>query len=347
MAQSPDDIRTALRERLGKRCVRTELVAMTPAAVAQALSIEMPAPVIRAVGGPAPAVSVRDLRAEKRALSAGSAKGKGTRRGRNGGEGTARGGASCPQVGSGAVERLKAAWDGHDDPARLAAGALPEQDAPAASGFRPVATAPAPALVTADISVCGPFTCPAVMAGADIALDALSTVPVTGPLCAVSLSRDAASVAGIATTLDALVEEAGASESLIAQASTAFAAAPGYDARSQHVNDNALAVAPYLECHPNVAAVAYPGLKTDPSHAVAASVLAHGFGPLVAFAPAGGEAAAAAVLNAWRSVAVAGDAVIKPSLRPLGGGSLLLSVGDGDTLALVMALEHVLAAAGE
>ena len=48
-------------------------------------------------------------------------------------------------------------------------------------------------------------------------------------------------------------------------------------------NDNAATIAHYLACHPNVAEVFYPGLKTDDSFAVAAQVLAHGFGNVVEY----------------------------------------------------------------
>ncbi|MCH3957226.1 MAG: PLP-dependent transferase [Olsenella sp.] len=57
------------------------------------------------------------------------------------------------------------------------------------------------------------------------------------------------------------------------------------------LSDAAQVVANYLACHPRVEAVRYPGLKTDPDFARAASELVGGFGPYVAFrligAPAG------------------------------------------------------------
>ena len=54
--------------------------------------------------------------------------------------------------------------------------------------------------------------------------------------------------------------------------------------RRRSANDAAQVVASYLRCHPAVAHVWYPGLRDDPSHAAAASILSNGFGPLVDFA---------------------------------------------------------------
>ena len=48
-------------------------------------------------------------------------------------------------------------------------------------------------------------------------------------------------------------------------------------------SDVAQAFAAYLSCHPAVAEVRYPGLKSDPSFAVAAQVLVGGFGPLISW----------------------------------------------------------------
>ena len=50
-------------------------------------------------------------------------------------------------------------------------------------------------------------------------------------------------------------------------------------------SDTALAFASYLACHPKVADVRYPGLKSDPSFAVASQVLVGGFGPLISWRP--------------------------------------------------------------
>lgn len=46
-------------------------------------------------------------------------------------------------------------------------------------------------------------------------------------------------------------------------------------------SDAAQVVASFVRCHPKVKDVRYPGLKTDPSFAVAARTLSCGFGPIV------------------------------------------------------------------
>ncbi len=48
-------------------------------------------------------------------------------------------------------------------------------------------------------------------------------------------------------------------------------------------NENALAVARWLERHPGVAWVRYPGLENDPSHTVAVRQFTNGFGGMVVF----------------------------------------------------------------
>lgn len=53
--------------------------------------------------------------------------------------------------------------------------------------------------------------------------------------------------------------------------------------RMQRHSENALAVAKYLEQHPAVAWVNYPGLESSPYHEVAKRILKGGFGGLVAF----------------------------------------------------------------
>jgi len=53
--------------------------------------------------------------------------------------------------------------------------------------------------------------------------------------------------------------------------------------RQRRHSENALAVARFLQQHPLVAWVLYPGLEDDPNHANAAKYLQHGFGGLVGF----------------------------------------------------------------
>jgi len=61
--------------------------------------------------------------------------------------------------------------------------------------------------------------------------------------------------------------------------------------RVQRHADNALAVARYLEAHPKVEWVAYPGLDSHPTKANADKYLRHGYGGVVVFGVRGGLAA--------------------------------------------------------
>jgi O-acetylhomoserine (thiol)-lyase len=61
--------------------------------------------------------------------------------------------------------------------------------------------------------------------------------------------------------------------------------------RVQRHSDNALATARYLENHPKVAWVAYPGLESHPTHHNAKKYLSNGFGGVVVFGVKGGLAA--------------------------------------------------------
>ena len=62
-------------------------------------------------------------------------------------------------------------------------------------------------------------------------------------------------------------------------------------------SDNALKVAEHLKKHSKVAWVRYPGLKDDPTHAVASKYLQRGFGGMVVFGVKGGYSAAVKVID--------------------------------------------------
>ena len=63
-------------------------------------------------------------------------------------------------------------------------------------------------------------------------------------------------------------------------------------------------LARWLERHPAVATVRYPGLETHPDHATAAALFS-GFGGMLGFVVRGGDPAARAVMESFRLVAVA------------------------------------------
>ncbi|MEI6592117.1 MAG: aminotransferase class I/II-fold pyridoxal phosphate-dependent enzyme [Holophagaceae bacterium] len=62
-------------------------------------------------------------------------------------------------------------------------------------------------------------------------------------------------------------------------------------------SENALKVAEYLQKHPQVAWVRYPGLPEDPSHANAKKYLKGGFGGMVVFGIKGGQEAAVKLID--------------------------------------------------
>ena len=67
--------------------------------------------------------------------------------------------------------------------------------------------------------------------------------------------------------------------------------------RQQRHSANALALARWLQKHPRVSWVVYPGLESDPGHANAAKYLKKGFGGLVGFGIKGGRAAGEKFIN--------------------------------------------------
>lgn len=72
--------------------------------------------------------------------------------------------------------------------------------------------------------------------------------------------------------------------------------------RAARQNETALAVARFLEAHPNVAAVHYPGLESHPQHALARAQMTGGFGGMLAFEVVDGFDAGRRVLEALRLV---------------------------------------------
>ena len=81
--------------------------------------------------------------------------------------------------------------------------------------------------------------------------------------------------------------------------------------RMERHSENALKVARYLEDHPKVSWVRYPGLPSDPSHSVAARYLKKGFGGMVVFGIQGGAETGAAFIESlqlFSHLANVGDA---------------------------------------
>jgi hypothetical protein len=123
-----------------------------------------------------------------------------------------------------------------------------------------------------DVSACGPFGCPAVRLGADVAVSLLDDMAVVG------VAR------GVA---DELVASLAAESCDDVEKTLSLARATlGEWHRS---SDAAQVVAAYLGCHPRVEKVAYPGLATSADHRLAASTLVSGFGPLVDYVDVVGD----------------------------------------------------------
>jgi O-acetylhomoserine (thiol)-lyase len=67
--------------------------------------------------------------------------------------------------------------------------------------------------------------------------------------------------------------------------------------QKQHA-ENALEVARFLQGHPSVSWVVYPGLPSNPNHAIATRYLKHGYGGLIGFGIKGGLEAGRKFINA-------------------------------------------------
>jgi O-acetylhomoserine/O-acetylserine sulfhydrylase len=89
--------------------------------------------------------------------------------------------------------------------------------------------------------------------------------------------------------------------------------------RVQRHVDNALELAKWLEQHPQVASVSYPGLESSPHHTLAKKYLKNGFGAVLSFEVKGGKENAGKVIDSLKLVshlANVGDAktlIIQPS----------------------------------
>lgn len=78
------------------------------------------------------------------------------------------------------------------------------------------------------------------------------------------------------------------------------------DLRVRRQSENALAIAEFLESHPAISRVIYPGLASHPQHALAAKQMS-GFGTLVSFDVKGGKDAAFKLLNGLKIVDISNN----------------------------------------
>jgi cystathionine gamma-lyase len=134
--------------------------------------------------------------------------------------------------------------------------------------------------------------------------------------------------------------------------------------RMQRHSENGLELAQWLEKHPKVALVRYPGLPSHPQHALARRQMSAGFGGMISIVVKGGLAAAKAMLERTELFALAESlggvesliehpaimthATIPPEDRKARGiddGMVRLSVGIEDVEDLRADLDRALAAA--
>jgi O-acetylhomoserine (thiol)-lyase len=114
--------------------------------------------------------------------------------------------------------------------------------------------------------------------------------------------------------------------------------------------ENAVRVALYLNTHPKVSWVRYPGLPEDPAHPVASKYLTRGFGAMVVFGIKGGMAAGRKFidsLNLFSHLANVGDAK-SLALHPASTSHSQLSEEDrlqggltDDLVRLSIGIEHI------
>lgn len=120
--------------------------------------------------------------------------------------------------------------------------------------------------------------------------------------------------------------------------------------RVQRHVDNALEIARWLQRHPKVVAVNYPGLPEDPYHQIASKYLKHGFGGVLTFKVKGGKEAADKLVESAKLIshlANVGDAktlIIHPSSTTHEQLSLeeqILAGVEPGLLRLSVGIEHV------
>lgn len=155
-----------------------------------------------------------------------------------------------------------------------------------------------------DVSFAG---CPAVRLGAHVSIE-----PIGEGTALVGVSRD---VGQVLTAAVAAFEKLPVPSEDVCE--VLLASVPKREALWHVTSDAAQVVAAYLSCHPRVAELHYPGLKTDSSFEVAARTLMGGFGGYVDYRVFGADS--------WQRYMATTD----------------------DSRAQVLALEDALARAGE
>ena len=135
--------------------------------------------------------------------------------------------------------------------------------------------------------------------------------------------------------------------------SNAFLLIQGIETLSYRVQrhvDNALEIATWLEKHPQVETVNYPGLASSPYHAMAKKYLRNGFGGVLSFEVKGGKEAASKFIDSLKLIshlANVGDTktlIIQPSAtthQQLSDAAQLAAGVTPNMLRLSVGIEHV------
>ncbi|EMS35066.1 O-acetylhomoserine sulfhydrylase [Mariniradius saccharolyticus AK6] len=120
--------------------------------------------------------------------------------------------------------------------------------------------------------------------------------------------------------------------------------------RVQRTVDNALAIAQWLESHPKVQKVNYPGLASSPYHSLAKKYLRNGFGGVLSFEIKGSKESATSFINNLKLIshlANVGDAktlIIQPSAtthQQLTDAEQLAAGVTPSLLRLSLGIEHI------
>ncbi|MFN8631752.1 MAG: PLP-dependent aspartate aminotransferase family protein [Chloroflexota bacterium] len=190
------------------------------------------------------------------------------------------------------------------------------------------------ALAVVDNTFLGPSLLRPLEHGADLVLHAATKY----------LSGHGDAVSGVVSGRKALIDPIRKQTDTFGQAASPFASflvlrgVRTLPLRSAMGSANALAIAQFLEGHPQVEWVRYPGLASHPDHGYASRVLANGFGAMVTFKTRGGADGMAAFTDHLRLCDIGvslGDVFTLVYPRPKDGAIIRLSVGCEDLADLI------------
>jgi methionine-gamma-lyase len=184
-------------------------------------------------------------------------------------------------------------------------------------------------LLIADNTFLGPVLLRPLEHGADLVLHAATKY----------LSGHGDAVSGVVAGRKALTDPIRKQTDTLGQAASPFSSflvqrgVRTLPLRSRAASDNAARIATFLEGHPAVDWVRYPGLPSHPDHAVARRLLGERFGAMVTFQPVGGLDGMAAFTDHLRLCDIGvslGDVHTLVYPRPKDGGIIRLSIGCED-----------------